>query len=128
MKYHSRADFDYLVSCLSTLYHVKAQPIGTKVLGFTVQHARDAFTLSLSYPGYVASLLTRLRPNDVRSAASPSVYTPPSHGSRAPQSPTGPDIFPPASPTQFKELQAAVGYLLYLLLPVLLLPNRHTLP
>jgi hypothetical protein len=29
VKYHSRADFDYLVSCLSTLYHVKAYPIGT---------------------------------------------------------------------------------------------------
>jgi hypothetical protein len=77
VKYHSRTDFDYLVSCLSTLYHVKAHPIGTKLLGLTVQHTRDARTLSLSYPGYVASLLTRLRPHGVRSAASPSIYTPP---------------------------------------------------
>jgi hypothetical protein len=30
-----------------------------------------------------------------------------------PQSPTGPDLSPPASPSQIKELQVAVGYLLY---------------
>jgi hypothetical protein len=113
VKYHHRKDFDYLVSTLSLLYHVKAHPVSTKFLGFSLHHNRSLKTLSLSYPGYISTLLTRLRPNGVRPASTPSLYTPPSFGSRAPQSPTGPDFSPPASPAQFKELQVAVGYLLY---------------
>ena len=91
VKYHQRQDFDFLVSTLSLLYHAKAHPISTKFLGFSLNHNRSLKTLSLSYPGYISTLLTRLRPNGVSPASSPSVYTPPSFGSRAPQSPTGPD-------------------------------------
>ncbi len=83
VKYHNRVDFDYLVSCLTTLYHVKAHPTGTKFLGFTVKHDRPSRTLAVSYPGYV-TLLTRLRPQGVSPASSPSLYTAPSYGSRAP--------------------------------------------
>ncbi len=35
-KYSLRSDFDFLVSCLSTLYHAKAHPIASKFLGFSV--------------------------------------------------------------------------------------------
>jgi hypothetical protein len=48
VKYHNRVDFDYLVSCLTTLYHVKAHPTGTKFLGFTVKHDRPSRTLAVS--------------------------------------------------------------------------------
>ena len=113
VKYHNRVDFDYLVSCLTSLYHVKAHPTGSKFLGFHLQHDRTARTLSVSYPGYIQTLLTRLRPNGVAPASSPSLYTAPSYGSRAPQSPTGPDISPLASSAQSKDLQVAIGYLLY---------------
>ncbi len=65
IKYHRRDDFDYLVQCPSTLR-----------------------TLALSYPGYVDSLLARLRPEGVRSTDTPSIYTPPRFGSTAPQFPT----------------------------------------
>jgi hypothetical protein len=57
VKYHSKVDFDYLVSCLTTLYQVKSHPIGTKFLGFTIKHDRIPGTLVVSYPGYVTSLL-----------------------------------------------------------------------
>jgi hypothetical protein len=100
VKYHSKVDFDYLVSCLTTLYQVKSHPTGTKFLGFTIKHDRISGTLVVSYPGYVASLFARLRPHGVPYASPPSLYTPPSYGSRAPQSPTGPDASPPASPDQ----------------------------
>jgi hypothetical protein len=30
VQYHQKSDFDFLVSCLSKLYHVKAHPVGTK--------------------------------------------------------------------------------------------------
>ncbi len=76
VKYYQRSDFDFLVSTLSLLYHVKAHPVSTKFLGFTINHNRSLKTLSLSYPGYVSTLLARLRPNGVRPASSPSLYTP----------------------------------------------------
>jgi hypothetical protein len=116
VKYNQRSDFEFLVSTLPLIYHVKAHPVSTKFLGFTItsNHNRSLKTLSVSYLGYVSTLLARLRPNGVRPTSSPFLYTPPSYGSRPPQSPTGPDFSPPASPTQIKELQAAVGYLLHL--------------
>ncbi len=42
-----------------------------------------------------------------------SIYTPPVFGSQAPQSPTGPDLSPSATPEQAKDLQVVVGFLLY---------------
>jgi hypothetical protein len=112
VKYQHRADFDFLVSCLSNLYHCKAHPIAHKFLGFTIAHDRTARTLSLSYPGYIDALLTRLRPNGVKGCQTPSIYTPPRYGSSAPQSPTV-DSSPPASDSQKKDLQIAIGYLMY---------------
>jgi hypothetical protein len=113
VKYHHQDDFAYLVSILSLAYHCKAHPVSSKFLGFSIHHNRSSRSLSLSYPGYIATLLTRLRPNGVTPTASPTIYTPPSYGSKAPQSPTGPDLSPAATPAQVKELQVAIGYLLY---------------
>jgi hypothetical protein len=108
VKYRNRSDFDFLVSCLSTLYHAKAYPIASKFLGFAFSHNRTARTFTVSYPGYASHLLARLRLLCVPPCNSPSIYTPPVFGSRAPQSPTGPDLSPSASPAQAKELQVAV--------------------
>jgi hypothetical protein len=113
VKYTTRSDLDFLVSCLSTLYHAKAHPIASKFLGFSVSHNRTARTFTVSYPGYAAHLLARLCPLGVPPCNSPSIYTPSVFGSRTPQSSTGPDLFPSATPSQAKELQVAVGFLLY---------------
>ncbi len=99
IKYHSRDDFDCLVQCLSTLYHVKAHPLATSFLGLHVEHDRCLRTLALSYPGYVDSLLARLRPEGVRSIDNSSIYIPPRFGFTAPQPPTV-DSEPSASTTQ----------------------------
>jgi hypothetical protein len=113
VKYHHPSDFAYLVSCLSTLYHVKAHPIASSFLGFSLSHNRSSRTFTVSYPGYVSTLLTRLRPSGITHTSSPSIYIPPSYGSAAPQCPTTLDNSPPATPCQAKELQIAIGYLLY---------------
>ncbi len=85
VKYKNRSDFDFLVfSCLSTLYPAKAHPIASKFLGFSVSHNRTARTFTVSYPGYASHLLARLRPLGVPPCNSPSIYTPPVFGSRAP--------------------------------------------
>jgi hypothetical protein len=112
IKYHNRHDYDYLISCLSRLYHVKSHPIASKFLGFSITHNRSQRTLSLAYPGYVDALLHRLRPNGVKSAASPAIYHPPVYGSSAPQHATT-DTSPPATAAHKKELEIAIGYLLY---------------
>ena len=91
---------------------VKARPLATSFLGLHVEYDRHLRTLALSYPGYVDSLLARLRPEGVRSTDTPSIYTPPRFGSTAPQSPTV-DPEPPASTAQRKDIQVAIGYLMY---------------
>ncbi len=82
------------------------------MLGFTLKHDRQLRTFALSYPGYADALLTRLRPDGVKSCSTPSDYTPPRFGSTAPQVPTT-DTEPPASAAQRKDLEVAIGYLLY---------------
>ncbi len=112
VQYHNTSDFASLVSCLSTLYHVKAPSLPNFLASLfttTVPIAPSLF----SYHGYVSTLLARLRPHGVQHTASPFIYTSPSYGFSAPQSPTSLDISPPATPSQAKELQVAIGYLLY---------------
>ena len=77
VKYRNRDYFDYLVQCLSTLYQVKAHPIAHTFLGFRLAHDRRLRNLALSYPGYVDSMMTRLRLAGVKGCATPSIYTPP---------------------------------------------------
>jgi hypothetical protein len=94
VKYQNHDDFDYLVQCLLTLYQVKAHPIAHTFLGFRLAHDRRLRTLALSYPGYVDSLMARLRPAGVKGCATPSIYTPPRFGSVDPSSPP-PTLNPP---------------------------------
>ena len=61
VQYHNPSDFAFLVSCLSSLYQVKAHPIASKFLGFSIQHDRSHHIFTVSYPGYISTLLTRLR-------------------------------------------------------------------
>ena len=78
VKYHHPSDFAFLVSCLSTLYHCKAHPIATTFLGFSLDHNRSSRTFTVSYPGYVSTLLTRLRPSGIAHTSSPqSTLLPP---------------------------------------------------
>jgi len=69
--------------------------------------------MSISYPRYIPDLLARVRPNGVKFASTPAVYTPPSYGRKGPQLSTQLTVSPPASAAQSKELQVVVGSLLY---------------
>jgi hypothetical protein len=112
VKYHHRADFDYLHTHLSQIYDIKPYPVATSFLGYTIHHDRDSRTITLSYPGYISSLLARVRPTGIKHCKSPSIYTPPIYGSKAPQT-TATDLSPPASSAEAKILQIAVGSILY---------------
>ncbi len=120
IKYQNRDDFDYLVSSLSRLYQVKASPVTTKFLGFTLDHdcAQRQRTLILPYPGYIDGMMVCCSASNPwasslrQPASSPSLYVPPHYGSSDPQHPMS-DTSPPATPAQKQELQIAIGYLLY---------------
>ena len=112
VKYVNDADLNHLVNTLSLLYAVKSNPTGTQYLGFTVDHNRDARTLTLSYPGYIPKLLAQLRPQGVKHYRSPAVYVAPKYGSREPQV-SHIDQSPPATPSDKLELQTIVGSILY---------------
>ena len=112
VKYHRKEDFDFLASCLSSYYHVKAHPTSTPFLGLTIAHDRPNRTLTVSYPGFIQKMLSHLRPNGVKSAPTPYIYSPPAYGRTGPQ-PTNIDTSPPATPEQKLELQTVIGYLLF---------------
>ena len=78
---------DTPLSILSLAYHCKAHPVSSKFLGFSIHHNRSSRSLSLSYPGYIATLLTRLRPDGVTPTASPTIYTPPPTDPKPPNPP-----------------------------------------
>jgi hypothetical protein len=94
-------------------YEVKLDWAGKNYIGYQIDFDHEARTVSLSYPGYVAKMINRFRPNGVTPRASPMVYTPPTYGSTAPQVTDAPDDSLPASPAQVLELQAIVGCALY---------------
>ena len=98
VKYHSKVDFDFLVSALSSLYQVKAHPVASQFLGLALHHDTVARTIALSYPGYVDALLLRLRPLGVKAALTPAVRPPTAPASPSlPTPPTPPRPPPPPS-------------------------------
>ena len=50
-------------------------PTGTKFLGLTVDYNRAARTITISYPNFIKSLLTRVRPEVVKHVETPAIYT-----------------------------------------------------
>ena len=112
IKYKHISHFHRLVNALSTKYHVKAHPIADTFLGLTIEHDRVARTITTSMPNYVPNMLKRYRPNGVKLASSPSIYIPPTYGSKAPQLPTV-DSSKPASAADATELQQIIGSALY---------------
>jgi hypothetical protein len=109
VKYHSKVDFDYLVSALSFLYQVKAHPVASQFLGLALHHDTIARTIALSYPGYVDALLLHLRPSASKThSLRPSM----SHRPTAPAYPSLPTPSTPPPPAKHLELQIAISYLL----------------
>ena len=62
-------------------------------------------------PGYIAKLMKKVRPEGIKAASTPSIYSAPNYKSTA-QTATV-DESPLATPTQQHEMQVVVGTLLY---------------
>ncbi len=64
-------------------------------------------------PGYIEKLLRKVRPDGVKGARTPGVYSPPNYKSPQAQQTATTDSSPFASKEQQHELQVVVGTLLY---------------
>jgi hypothetical protein len=107
----SAASMQHFIATLRKLYTVKIDYRGLKYLGIDITINRKHRHVTLSMPGYIAKLLKKVRPDGVKAASTPSVYSPPNYKSTA-QTATV-DSSPLASSAQQHELQVVVGTLLY---------------
>jgi hypothetical protein len=102
----------HFLRTLRKLYTIKVDYNGGKYLGLTIDIDRRQRHVTLSMPGYVAKLLKRVRPDGIKGATTPSIYTAPNYKKPGTQNATV-DVSPLASPAQQHELQVVVGTLLY---------------
>jgi hypothetical protein len=102
----------HFIRTLRKLYTVKVDYQGQKFLGLLINIDRTQRHVTLSMPGYIARLLKRIRPQGIKGASTPSVYSPPNYRCPTAQTATV-DLSPLASSEQQHELQVVVGTLLY---------------
>jgi len=112
IKYTDKDDADHLIATLRSLYELKVDWSGKQYLGLTIVFDSAARTVTLSMPGYIPKVLTRFRPFLTRGAASPAIYTPPTYGSKLPQTVLV-DTSPSLDAASILELQQIVGCMLY---------------
>jgi hypothetical protein len=108
----SNKSMNHFLSTLRKLYTIKVDYNGYKYLGLSININRKQRHVTLSMPGYIARLLKRVRPNGIKGATTPAIYSPPNFKNPKSQTATVDDS-PLASPTQHHELQVVVGTLLY---------------
>jgi hypothetical protein len=108
----SHAAMSHFLQVLRKLYTIKVDHKGTKYLGITIDIERAQRHVTLSMPGYIAKLLKRVRPQGIKSASTPSLYSPPNYKTAGAQTATVDDS-PLATKEQQLELQIVVGTLLY---------------
>jgi hypothetical protein len=107
----SAQSMQHFLTTLRKLYTVKVDYLGLKYLGINIDINRKQRHVTLSMPGYIAKLMKKVRPEGVKAASTPSIYSAPNYKSTA-QTATV-DESPLATPTQQHEMQVVVGTLLY---------------
>jgi hypothetical protein len=108
----NKTDMNHFIQTLRQLYTVQVDWNDSKYLGMTIDIDRKERHVTLSMPGYITKLLRRARPQGVKSATTPTMYTAPNYKFPKAQTATTNDT-PLASPAQQREIQVAVGTLLY---------------
>jgi hypothetical protein len=88
--------------------------MGTKYLGVDIDINRDKRYVTLSMPGYIDKMLKKVRPNGIKGASTPTVYTPPNYSLPGAQRATV-DGSLSATESEKRQLQSVVGMLLYYL-------------
>ena len=113
VKYVDKADADHFIAAVQEIFPLKVDWTGRNYVGYQIDFDRRSRSVALSMPGYIEKVLHRFRPDGIRGAASPMLYTPPTYGSTNPQLVAAPDASPPCTDTEQLFLQQLVGCLLY---------------
>jgi hypothetical protein len=77
--WNDKLAMDHLVSTLQKLYQVKVNWAGNKYLGMDVDIDREERHVTISMPGYIAKLLQSVKPDGIKGASTPGIYTPPNY-------------------------------------------------
>jgi hypothetical protein len=107
-----KTSIDHFIDTLRKLYTVKIDWDGSKYLGMTISVNRTKRHVTISMPGYIEKLLRKVRPNGIKGASTPGIYTPPNYKSPKAQTATI-NAAPLANKSQQHELQVIVVTLLY---------------
>jgi hypothetical protein len=108
----SKKAMKHFLQTLRKLYTIKVDYHGSRYLGLDIAIDRQQRHVTLTMPGYIKKLLKRIRPNGIKGARTPSIYSPPNYKHATAQTATV-DATPLATLEQQKELQVVVGTLLY---------------
>ncbi len=67
----------HFLNSLRDLYPIKVDYLGLKYLGINIDINRKQRHVTLSMPGYIAKLMKKVRPEGVKAASTPSIYSAP---------------------------------------------------
>ena len=96
IKFTNSEGAEHLISTLQRHYEIKVNRTGSKYLGMKIAIDYDTRVCAMSIPGYIEKVIIQFRPlldaamvkynlKPTTQAASPSIYTPPTFGSKGPQ-------------------------------------------
>jgi hypothetical protein len=105
-------DLEHFLGTLRKQYEI-TEDRGTlqKYVGITIEHDRDANTITLSMPGYIEKALVRFGMSTARGVSSPAVYVPPEYGAKITYDEVVDDT--PITAAQKTRIQQIVGVLLF---------------
>ena len=113
IKFAHSEDASHLLTTLRLLYTITVDESGSKYVGLTINHNRQAKTLTISMPNYIKQALIRFEMDTPKTMTdSPVIYIPPEYGKKKQQKPTI-DTSPKLSEVGIKRLQVIIGVLLY---------------
>jgi hypothetical protein len=110
--WQQQRNIDHFIQTLTKLYQVKVNWLGTKYLGMNIDINRVRRHVTLTMPGYIHKLLAKVRPDGVKEASTPAIYTPPNYANPGAHKATT-DLSPSATDDEKLLLQVVVGTLLY---------------
>jgi hypothetical protein len=113
IKFSHSEDATHLLDTLRELYTITVDESGSKYVGLTIKHDRQAKTLTISMPNYIKQALVRFGIDTPKTMTdSPVIYTPPEYGQKKQQKPKI-DTSPKLTEVGIKRLQVIIGVLLY---------------
>jgi len=113
IKYLRQEDAEHLLAALQSLYKITVDWKGKKYVGITIEHDRQARTITLSMPKYVENALARFGVQLRKAVHSPAIFTPPAYGRKAPQPAQKKDTTPRLTQSEAKRVQEIVGVFMY---------------